>query len=92
MIFIGRVFYKKEIINDYLIERIKKEFPTHCVDGEEKQFGKSKYVWVCDSVDGTSMYARHVPVSVFSLPFQSGILFLLIQVFLTGHPVLHFPG
>ena len=23
-------------INDYLIERVKKEFPTHCVDGEEK--------------------------------------------------------
>lgn len=54
-------------INDYLIERVKLEFPTHCVDGEEKQFGKSKYVWVCDPVDGTSMYARHIPVAVFSL-------------------------
>ncbi len=27
-------------INDYLIEQVKNEFPTHCVDGEEKQFGK----------------------------------------------------
>ena len=54
-------------INDYLIEQVKIEFPTHCVDGEEKQFGKSKYVWVCDPVDGTSMYARHIPVAVFSL-------------------------
>ncbi len=54
-------------INDYLIEQVKNEFPTHCVDGEEKQFGKSKYVWVCDPVDGTAMYARHVPVAVFSL-------------------------
>ena len=54
-------------INDYLIEQVKINFPSHCVDGEEKQFGKSKYVWVCDPVDGTSMYARHIPVAVFSL-------------------------
>ncbi len=54
-------------INDYLIEEVKNNFPTHSVDGEEKQFGKSKYVWVCDPVDGTAMYARHIPVAVFSL-------------------------
>ncbi len=24
-------------------------------------------VWVCDPVDGTAMYARHIPVAVFSL-------------------------
>lgn len=54
-------------INTYLIERVKETFPTHCVDGEEEQFGKSQYVWVCDPVDGTAMYARHVPVAVFSL-------------------------
>ena len=28
---------------------------------------KSDYVWVCDPVDGTAMYARHIPVAVFSL-------------------------
>lgn len=54
-------------INDYLIDRVKVDFPTHSVDGEEKQFGKSNYVWVCDPVDGTAMYARHIPVGVFSL-------------------------
>lgn len=54
-------------INDFLIEQVKKTFPTHCVDGEEKLFGKSDYVWVCDPVDGTAMYARHIPVAVFSL-------------------------
>ncbi len=54
-------------INDYLISKVKKKFPTHSVDGEEKQFGKSEYVWVCDPVDGTSMYAKHIPVAVFSL-------------------------
>ena len=54
-------------INTYLISRVKEEFPTHAVDGEEEQFGESDHVWVCDPVDGTTMYARHVPVAVFSL-------------------------
>lgn len=54
-------------INTYLINRVKDKFPTHSVDGEEEQFGKSDYVWVCDPVDGTAMYARHIPVAVFSL-------------------------
>lgn len=54
-------------INSYLIKQVKEKYPTHCVDGEEEQFGESKYVWVCDPVDGTAMYARHIPVAVFSL-------------------------
>jgi len=54
-------------INTYLVEKVKEKFPTHSVDGEEEQFGKSDYVWVCDPVDGTAMYARHIPVAVFSL-------------------------
>ena len=54
-------------INDYLVKRVKEEFPKHCVDGEEGGYGKSKYVWVCDPVHGTAMYARHIPTSVFSL-------------------------
>ncbi len=54
-------------INDYLIQKVKETFPNHCVDGEEESFGKSNYVWVCDPIDGTAMYARHIPVSVFSL-------------------------
>ena len=54
-------------INTMLIDRVRKAFPEHAVDGEEEQFGASSYVWVCDPVDGTAMYARHIPVSVFSL-------------------------
>lgn len=55
------------VINSYLIKRVKQDYPTHSVDGEEEQFGKSRYVWVCDPVDGTAMYARYIPVAVFSL-------------------------
>ena len=54
-------------INSYLIKEVKDKYPSHSVDGEEEQFGKSDYVWVCDPVDGTAMYARHIPVAVFSL-------------------------
>lgn len=54
-------------INSYLIKRVKEKYPTHSVDGEEEQFGESKYVWVCDPIDGTAMYARSIPVAVFSL-------------------------
>ena len=54
-------------INSYLIEKVKEKYPTHSVDGEEEQFGKSDYLWICDPVDGTAMYARHIPVAVFSL-------------------------
>lgn len=54
-------------INSYLIEKVQEKYPTHAVDGEERQFGKSDFVWVCDPVDGTAMYARHIPIAVFSL-------------------------
>ena len=54
-------------INKYLIEKVKERFPEHSVDGEENSFGKSKYVWVCDPIDGTAMYARNIPVATFSL-------------------------
>ena len=54
-------------INSYLIEQVKQKYPTHSVDGEEEKFGQGEYVWVCDPIDGTAMYARHIPVAVFSL-------------------------
>lgn len=55
-------------INDLVIEQVKKKYPNHSVDGEEaKNLNSSQYVWVCDPIDGTSMFTRGVPVSVFSL-------------------------
>ena len=55
-------------INDHLIEEVKKNYPTHSVEGEENSYkNNSSYVWVCDPLDGTNMFTRGVPVSVFSL-------------------------
>ena len=54
-------------INTFIINEIKKKYPTHAIDGEEEKYGKNKYTWICDPIDGTAMYARKIPVSVFSL-------------------------
>lgn len=57
-----------KIINDYLIDQVNKKYPNHGVEGEEaKKENDNKYVWVCDPIDGTSMFTRHIPISVFSL-------------------------
>lgn len=64
-------------INSYLIEKVKEKYPSHCVDSEEERFGESNYIWVCDPVDGTAMYARHIPVAVFSL-----------ALVVDGHPIV----
>ena len=55
-------------INRYLIERVKEKYATHSVIGEEEVYkADSKYVWVCDPLDGTGMFVNHIPVFVFSL-------------------------
>ena len=55
-------------INSYLIEKVKEKYPTHGVCGEEEKYNEDReYLWVCDPLDGTSMFTRHIPVSVFSL-------------------------
>lgn len=55
-------------INHYLIEKVQEQYPEHSVLGEEESVNRSSdYVWVCDPLDGTSMYIHHLPVFVFSL-------------------------
>ena len=55
-------------INHYLIEKVSSKYPNHSVFGEEEStFNGKKYVWVCDPIDGTSMFQAEVPVCVFSL-------------------------
>ena len=56
------------LINSYVIGQVKRNYPSHSVDGEEEKYlTSSKYVWVLDPIDGTSMFTRHTPVSVFSI-------------------------
>ena len=56
-------------INDLIIKRINETFPAHSIYGEEKSLIKdgSKYIWVCDPIDGTYAFSCGLPIFVFSL-------------------------
>ena len=55
-------------INQMVIDRVEESYPDYGVYGEEDSFGRdNEKLWVCDPIDGTAMFARGVPVAVFSL-------------------------
>ncbi len=56
-------------INDLVIKRINETFPEHSIYGEEKSDIKlgSKYIWVCDPIDGTMAFSVGLPMFVFSI-------------------------
>ncbi len=56
-------------INDLVIQRINETYPEHSIYGEEKSEIKegSKYIWVCDPIDGTMAFACGIPTFVFSI-------------------------
>ncbi len=56
-------------INDLVIKRINETYPEHSVYGEEGSAKKenSKYIWVCDPIDGTMAFSCGLPIFVFSI-------------------------
>lgn len=56
-------------INDLVIKRINETYPEHSIYGEEKGDIKenSKYIWVCDPIDGTMAFSCGLPIFVFSI-------------------------
>lgn len=56
-------------INDLVIKRINEIYPEHSIYGEEKSDIKenSKYIWVCDPIDGTMAFSCGMPIFVFSI-------------------------
>ncbi len=56
-------------INDLVIKRINETYPDHSIYGEEKSDRKegSKYIWVCDPLDGTMGFSCGLPIFVFSI-------------------------
>jgi myo-inositol-1(or 4)-monophosphatase len=56
-------------INDLVIKRINETYPEHSIYGEEKSEIKenSKYIWVCDPLDGTIAFSCGLPIFVFSI-------------------------
>ncbi len=51
-------------INDLVIKRINETYPEHSIYGEEKNDKKenSKYIWVCDPIDGTMAFSCGLPI------------------------------
>jgi fructose-1,6-bisphosphatase/inositol monophosphatase family enzyme len=57
-------------INSALIDAIREKFPTHSILAEEESYftePRSEYLWICDPLDGTRLYAMGIPISAFSL-------------------------
>lgn len=56
-------------INSLVIKRINEIYPEHSIYGEESSDKKenSKYIWVCDPIDGTMAFACGLPIFVFSI-------------------------
>jgi len=56
-------------INDLVIKRINETYPEHSIYGEEKSEIKenSKYIWVCDPIDGTMAFSCGLLIFVFSI-------------------------
>lgn len=56
-------------INNLVIKRINERYPSHSIYGEEKNDKKegSKYIWVCDPIDGTMAFSVGLPMFVFSI-------------------------
>lgn len=56
-------------INDLVIKRVNETYPEHSIYGEEKSEIKegSKYIWVCDPIDGTIAFSCGLPIFVFSI-------------------------
>ncbi len=56
-------------INSLVIKMVEEQYPEHSVQGEEESSKKegSKYIWVCDPIDGTMPYSLGLPTFTFSL-------------------------
>lgn len=50
-------------VNDFLVNTLKKEFPTYGIYSEEgtNESEEGEYVWAIDPIDGSSNFARHIP-------------------------------
>ena len=58
-----------KVVNAMIINAVNKEFPNHDIFGEEKSdmTRKSSYVWVCDPLDGTTVFSKGIPTFSFAL-------------------------
>lgn len=57
----------------YVIDKIKKKYPTHAFVSEESGYiGKAKNFWVIDPLDGTRAFSKGIAQFAVSIAFVSG--------------------
>lgn len=56
-------------INALVLKKIKDKFPEHDLLSEEgsSDYAGSKYLWICDPVDGTHLFSHGIPACTFVL-------------------------
>lgn len=60
-------------INDLVIQRVKEQYSTHGVLGEEASYNADRHeLWVCDPIDGTNGFTIGEPTATFSLAYVVG--------------------
>ncbi|MCK4626921.1 MAG: inositol monophosphatase [Phycisphaerae bacterium] len=59
-------------VEEYVISSLKKVFPGHGFDSEERgqENVEAEYVWILDPIDGTKHYVRNVPLYSVSLALE----------------------
>ncbi|OGZ18946.1 MAG: hypothetical protein A2Z68_01575 [Candidatus Nealsonbacteria bacterium RBG_13_38_11] len=59
-------------IEDLIIDKIKKSFPGHNINTEEKGIikGNSDYTWIIDPLDGSKHYIRRIPLFDVSIALK----------------------
>lgn len=58
------------MINDLVIDQVKKQFPNCGVIGEESSYETEREdLWIVDPIDGTKPYSLGIPVSTFCLAY-----------------------
>lgn len=61
-----------QLSEQYLIRKIKENYPEHGILAEEsgKQDSESDYLWVIDPLDGTTNYLQGIPIFSISIALQ----------------------
>lgn len=59
-------------LEEIIVRRIQKEYPEHgiIVHGSKKYNEDAKNAWIVDALDGSSHYARSIPIYTVNIAFQ----------------------
>jgi myo-inositol-1(or 4)-monophosphatase len=59
-------------VENYVIGKLKEQFPDHGFDSEEmgQENSNREYVWMLDPIDGSKYYARNIPLYAISLALR----------------------